>query len=82
MPMRTKIESTQRIISDIDKLIGEMLKLRRRVTKLLSEKHEADRSFRSVRKMEWFGMWADRKDMEGISSREWLTQLRAKQWNH
>ncbi|RMD94732.1 MAG: hypothetical protein D6814_14180 [Calditrichaeota bacterium] len=79
--MRTKLENAQRIISDIDHLIGEMLKLRRKVTKLVSEKNDGNQSFRPVRETEWFGMWAGRKDMEGISSREWLKKLRDKHWN-
>jgi len=38
------------------------------------------RSDRSVRETEYFGMWADREDMRGLSSREWLESLRAQQW--
>jgi hypothetical protein len=34
----------------------------------------------SVKESEYFGMWADREDMHGLSSREWLQKLRAKQW--
>ena len=37
-------------------------------------------SSRSVRETEYFGMWADREDMRGLSSREWLKSLRAQQW--
>ncbi len=36
---------------------------------------------RSVRDAEYFGMWADREDMRGLSSREWLERLRSQQWS-
>ncbi len=34
----------------------------------------------SVRQAEYFGMWADRDDMAGQSSRAWLEDLRSQQW--
>ena len=72
-----EIDPVQRIVSDIDHLINEMLQVRRRITALHGN-NEA--SQRSVREAEWFGMWADREDMQEFSSREWLDQLRAQQW--
>lgn len=36
---------------------------------------------RSIKDAEFFGMWADRKDMAGKSSRDWLKALRAGQWS-
>ncbi len=69
----------QRIITDIDNLISEILQVRRRVAALAGDK-QTEQSVSSVREAEWFGMWADREDMQGLSSREWLTQLRAQQW--
>jgi hypothetical protein len=42
--------------------------------------NQAGRLERSVREAEYFGMWADREDMHGLSSREWLDSLRAQQW--
>lgn len=74
-----ELNNVQRIISDIDRLIDEMSKVRRQVAALANDNH-TQRSFRSIRDAEWFGMWADREDMAGLSSREWLTQLRAQQW--
>jgi hypothetical protein len=74
-----ELGNVQRIISDIDRLISEMSKLRRQVAALASN-DQTQHSFRSVKDADWFGMWADREDMKGLSSREWLTQLRAQQW--
>jgi hypothetical protein len=74
-----KIDSVQRIISDMDNLISEILQVRRRVAAFV-EDNQAGQLMHSVRDAEWFGMWADREDMQGLSSREWLTQLRTQQW--
>lgn len=65
------------IIEEIDRLIVELVALRGQVSAL--SKPPA-RSGRSVRDAEYVGMWADREDMRGLSSREWLDRLRAQQW--
>jgi hypothetical protein len=70
--------NVQRIITDLDNLISEILQVRRRVA-ALTEDNQTERILASVRDAEWFGMWADREDMQNLSSREWLTQLRAQQ---
>ncbi len=67
------------ILQEIDRLIAEMITLRNRVAILSSPLIQPDRS---VREAEYFGMWADREDMRGKSSREWLEGLRAQQWIH
>lgn len=72
-------ENVGRIVSDLDNLINEILQVRRRVAALAGG-NQTERTLVSVRDAEWFGMWADREDMQGLSSREWLTQLRAQQW--
>jgi hypothetical protein len=74
-----EIDNVQRIISDIDNLVSEILQIRHRVAALVGH-NQTERSLSSIRDAEWFGMWADREDMEGLSSREWLTQLRTQQW--
>jgi hypothetical protein len=68
---------TQHIVQEIDRLIAEMILLRDRVSAL---DEPPARQGRSVRESEYFGMWADREDMRGLSSREWLERLRAQQW--
>jgi hypothetical protein len=36
----------------------------------------------SIREAAFFGIWADRNDLQGRSSREWLEEeVRSKQWN-
>lgn len=79
MSADSKVDNAERIISDLDHFISEMVQLRRRVAALIGESKTGDSSG-SVRDAEWFGMWADREDMQGLSSREWLSQLRAEQW--
>lgn len=73
-------DQLQRIISDIDHLINEILDLRRRVAALGGGENKTNQSIQSVRDSEGFGMWADREDMKGLSSRDWLTQVRTQQW--
>lgn len=70
-------EQVQHIVQEIDRLIAEMTTLREQV---LALSKPASRSARSVREADYFGMWADREDMQGLSSREWLERLRAQQW--
>ncbi|MCK6630076.1 MAG: hypothetical protein L6R45_33490 [Anaerolineae bacterium] len=67
----------QHILQEIDRLIGEMVHLRGQVSALKSSTAQAGRS---VRERDYFGMWADREDMEGQSAREWLEYLRVQQW--
>lgn len=35
----------------------------------------------SIQEASFFGMWADRSDLQQRSSRDWLEELRQKQWN-
>ena len=67
----------QEIVEEIDRLIAEMTALRGHVSALASPQVTPDRS---VREAEYFGMWAERDDMQGLSSREWLERLRSHQW--
>ena len=65
------------ILQEMDRLIAEMATLRNQVAALSSGQASARRS---VRQAEYFGMWADREDMKGLSSRAWLESLRAQHW--
>jgi hypothetical protein len=67
----------EQLVREIDRLIAEMTHLRSRVAALGSLSAGPRQS---VREGEYFGMWSDRKDMQGRSSREWLGSLRAQQW--
>ena len=67
----------QDVVREIDRLIAEMTALRSQVSALASRSVTVDRS---VREAEYFGMWAEREDMQGLSSREWLERLRSRQW--
>jgi hypothetical protein len=67
----------QNIVQEIDRLIAEMNALRSHVASLNNPPIQPDLS---AREAEYFGMWADREDMRGLSSREWLKNLRSQQW--
>jgi hypothetical protein len=71
------IDNVEQVVKDIDKLINEMLHIRRKVASLKPEKKIKNRS---VMDSEWFGMWADREDLKDLTTREWLQNLRKKQW--
>jgi hypothetical protein len=69
-------EDRQAILAEIDRLINEMVKLRARVA-------TAEVSTPPIPSKNWeiFGMWADRADMQGMSTVEWLDKLRREQWS-
>jgi hypothetical protein len=72
----TNPSQIQDIVQEIDRLIAEMMTLRNHVSAL----NPPVQPGRSVQEAEYFGMWAERQDMHGLSSREWLKSLRAQQW--
>jgi len=72
------LPQVQDIVEEIDRLIAEMAILRSQVSVLGSVPAQ---TARSVREAEYFGMWAEREDMRGLSSRKWLEGLRSQQWS-
>jgi hypothetical protein len=77
MAVTENASQVQQILQEIDRLIGEMAFLRSQVAALSSASASETRS---VRQAEYFGMWADREDMRGRSSRAWLEGLRSQHW--
>lgn len=67
----------QQITQTLDRLIDEMVALRGQVAAL---SRAAELRSGSTRQAEYFGMWADRADLPGQTSREWLEQWRQQQW--
>ena len=65
------------VVREIDRLIAEMTALRNQVAALGTPRVGP---LRSVREAEYFGMWADRQETHGQTSREWLDSLRSHQW--
>lgn len=74
----TETSQLQQIRQQIDRLIVEVVALRQQV---LALEGAADTPQDSVRQADYFGMWADRPDIQGRSSREWLEDLRRQQWS-
>jgi hypothetical protein len=62
----------QTLLAEIDRVINDMVKLRARLSA---------EPVMSVAPKSWeiFGMWADRADMRGMSTTEWLDKLRREQ---
>ena len=67
----------QTLIADIDRMMKELTAMRRRVSDALQQS-----TMPLVPVSEWamVGMWAEREDMQGLSTEEWLARLRAQQW--
>lgn len=74
-----EISKIHYILEEIDRLIGEMTALKSQVAALNQSRIQKTQS---IREADFFGMWADRDDMQGYSSREWFDELRKKQWTH
>ena len=68
--------SVQQVLSELDRLIAEMTSLRQQVA-LLDK--PAIQPKQSIRLAPYYGMWAGRDDMDGLSSRAWLEQIRQQQ---
>ena len=71
---RATLEDKPVILTELDRLIDEMVKLRTRVAAGTIAPSGSSKNW------EAFGMWADRQDMQNLSSVEWLEQLCREQW--
>jgi hypothetical protein len=65
----------QTLLAEIDRVINDMVKLRARVATAENVTPVTSKNW------EIFGMWADRADMRGMSTAEWLDKLRREQWS-
>ena len=63
----------EQVVQEIDRLIVEMTALRSQLAYLSNAPVYRSHSLRDA---DCFGMWADREDMRGLSSREWLENRR------
>lgn len=66
------------LLDNIDRLIADMLIFRQQLLRL--GKPSTPFQLSSIRQATFFGIWADHEEMEKLSSREWLTNIRTKQW--
>ena len=70
------VKSPNDILLDLDRMVEEMTQLRARVAAWATyDKLE----FRPIQDESFFGIWADREDMQRLSTVEWLERLRAQQ---
>jgi hypothetical protein len=67
----------QDVLAQIDQMMEQLARLRAQIAGMLVRQPE---STQSIREADYFGMWADREDMQGLDSSEWLRRLREKQW--
>jgi len=67
------------LLRRIDQMAVELEKLRQQLLESMAAKRRR-KKFRSVREYEFYGMWADREEWQGLSTEECLAQIREKAW--
>jgi len=84
MQQATQIETSQAeiILEELNYIIAKVNRLQDQVQLIHdSNQRESDPDYyRPIEEEEFFGMWADREDMKGKTSREWLEEQRRKHW--
>jgi len=75
---------TDELLQAIEHILAEVVRLRDQVVLIRSSnQQDSDPDLdRPIEEEEFFGMWADREDMKGKTSREWLQEQRRKHWHH
>lgn len=79
MQETTTIISDVELLRRIDQMAVELERLRQQLLESMAAKGER-KKFKSVREYEFYGMWADRKEWQGLSTEECLAQIREKAW--
>ena len=78
------VEEGQMLVAEIDRLANEVGRIQRELLEIRQrlDQTTAKSKRRAVSSRKWaeFGMWADREDLRGLTSAEWLAELRAKGW--
>ena len=67
------------LLSRIDQMAMELKRLRQQLLESMVVKRQR-KKFKSVREYEFYGMWADREEWQGLSTEECLAQIREKAW--
>jgi len=63
------------LLNRLDQMAIEIEGLRQYVLESMAAKREC-KKFKSVREYEFYGMWADREEWQGLSTEECLAQIR------
>ena len=68
-----------KLLRRIDQMAVELERLRQQLLESMTAKRER-KKLKSVREYEFYGMWADREEWQGLSTEECLAQIREKAW--
>lgn len=71
--------SEEELLNRLDQMAMEIEQLRQQVLESMTAKRRR-KKFKSVREYEFYGMWADREEWQGLSTEECLAQIREKAW--
>ena len=77
--MEETVMTDVEVLRRIDQMAMELERLRQQLLESRVAKRER-RKFKSVREYEFYGMWADREEWQGLSTEDCLTQIREKAW--
>jgi hypothetical protein len=67
------------LLKRIDQMAMELERLRQQLLESMAAKGER-KKFKSAQEYEFYGMWADREEWQGLSTEECLAQIREKAW--
>ena len=79
MQETTTIISDVELLRRIDQMAMELERLRQQLVESMAVK-KGRKKFKSVREYEFYGMWADREEWQGLSTEECLARIREKAW--
>jgi len=77
--MEEAMMTDTKLLRRIDQMAVELERLRQQLLESMTAKRE-HKKFKSVREYEFYGMWADREEWQGLSTEECLAQIREKAW--
>lgn len=77
--MEETVMTDVELLRRIDQMAMELDRLRQQLLESMAAKRER-KKFKSVREYEACGMWADRKEWQGLSTEEVLERIREEAW--
>jgi hypothetical protein len=77
--MGQAVTTDAELLRRIDQMAMELEGLRQQLLESMAAKRKR-KKFKSVREYEFYGMWADREEWQGLSTEECLAQIREKAW--
>lgn len=77
--MKATVMTDVELLDRLDQMAMEIERLRQQILESMAAKRRR-KKFKSVQEYEFYGMWADREEWQGLSTEECLAQIRKKAW--